>query len=396
MLPVLRIHQISKSGSNSNGDSTLVQYSDHFRQTNILIDCGIRKSVVTRYLQKIGVEKINLIIASHIDLDHIGGLRDVLSNIDVDELWVMNIDPFRQFVERSVGFDREKFHLMRCLTQTHKSIVIAGKKNVKCSSVYEGYHTKIGPFFLEVLWPPVAFEAFLHDPRNIEKILRTSKGKTYKTFLEKGHLQNDTETEILTESNRREISSQQSAWVTEYSERIPEYHEELLQENFSLASRGLLNNVSVVVRISCLAPSCPTPVFEPLTMLFPGDLEDWEYLLLKYYNYIDTALLKIPHHGSYGVDFKGQSLYKFLKPKLSLVFPYPKHKLPSQRAVNTLARNGLVSCVSCKQASKRPTSDGCCYIANGCITLDTAVYEITPHGFSVKNGQSICTGMFRP
>ena len=395
MLPVLRIHQISESGSNSNGDSTLVQYSDHFRQTNVLIDCGIRRNVATQYLKKIGVKKIDLIIASHIDLDHIGGLGDVLSNIDVNELWVMNIDPFKRFIEYS-GFVREKFHFTQCFTQTHKSIVTAGKRNVKCASVYEGYNKKIGPFFLEILWPPVAFEEFLRDPRNIEKILRTSKGKTYRDFLEKGHLENGTETEILTERNRKEISSQQSAWVTEYSERIPEYHEEFLQENFNLASRGLLNNVSIVMRISCLAPSCPTPVFEPLTMLFPGDLEDWEYLLLKYSSYLETAILKIPHHGSHGVNFKGQSLYKFLKPHLSLVFPYPQHRLPSQRVVNTLARNGLVSCVSCKQAIGRLASDKCCCIANECIALNTAVYEITPHGFSVKNGQSICTGIFRP
>lgn len=395
MLPVLRIHQISESGFNSNGDCTLLQYSDHFRQTNVLIDCGIRKGVVTQYLQKIGVEKIDLIIASHIDLDHIGGLRDVLSNIDVDELWVMNIAPLKQFVERSVGFEREKLHFMRCLTQTHKSIVTAGKRNVKCSSVYEGYYENIAPFLLEVLWPPIGFELFLSDPRNVEKILKTDKGRSYRKFLEEGHMEEDITTEIVTE-RRREMIPEQTAWVQEYPVPIPEYNEESLEENFRLASRGLLNNVSVVVRVSCLAPSCPNPVFHPLAMLFPGDLEDWAYLFLKYYNYIGTTVLKIPHHGSYGVQFKGQSLYKFLQPRLSLVFPYPRHKLPSQKVINTLARNGLVSCVSCKRTSGRQASDECCCTANGCMALDTAVYEITPHGFCVKNGQSICTGIFRP
>lgn len=160
MLPVLRIHQISESGSNSNGDSTLVQYSDHFRQTNVLIDCGIRRNVATQYLKKIGVKKIDLIIASHIDLDHIGRLRDVLSNIDVNELWVMNIDPFKRFIEHSVGFVREKSHFTQCFTQTHKSIVTAGKRNVKCASVYEGYNKKIGPFFLEILWPQSLLKSF--------------------------------------------------------------------------------------------------------------------------------------------------------------------------------------------------------------------------------------------
>ena len=395
MLPVLRIHQISESGLNSNGDSTLLQYSDHFRHTNVLIDCGIQKGIVTRYLQEIGVEKIDLLIASHIDLDHIGGLRDALSNIDVDELWVMDIDPIRRFVEQSTGFEKEKYHLMRCLTQTHRSIVTAGEKNVKCSSVYEGYTTKVGPFLLEVLWPPIAFEKFLHDPFNIEKILRTSKGKTYKTFLEEGHLRNHTETEILAENNKREINPQYLETQGEYSVSS-EYSEELLQENFKLASRGLLNNMSVVVRISCLAPSCPTPVFEPLTMLFPGDLEDWTYLFLRYQNYINTPILKVPHHGSHGVSFKDQSLYKFLRPRLSLVFPYLRHRLPSLKVITRLARNGLVSCVLCKKDGVKPVFDECCGTANKCTTLDTPVYEITPHGFKVKTGQSVCMGIFRP
>ena len=393
MLPVLRIHQISESGFNSNGDSTLLQYSDHFRQTNVLVDCGIGKGIATRYLQEIGVEKVDLIIASHIDLDHIGGLRDVLIHIDVTELWVMNIDPIRRFVEQSIGFEREKYHFMRCLTQTHRSIVTAGNKNVKCSSVYEGYSTKIGPFFLEVLWPPTTFERFLQDPLNIEKILRTSKGRTYKTFLEEGHTRDDTETEVLTENNKREIDT--AASVIEYSEDLSEYSEELLHENFKLASRGLLNNMSVVVRISCLAPSCPTSIFEPLSMLFPGDLEDWTHLLLKYHNYVNTPVLKVPHHGSIGVNFKGRSLYRFLRPHLSLVFPYSRHGLPSRNVIATLARNGLISCVSCKKTGVRSISDECCHIAYKCISLDTPVYEISPHGFKVKNGQSICKGIFR-
>lgn len=396
MLPVLRIHQISESGYNCNGDSTLLQYSDHFRQANVLIDSGIRKRVVTRYLQKIGVEKIDLIIASHIDLDHIGGLRDVLSNIDVGELWVMNINSLRNFIQKTSGFEREKLHFLKCFTETHKSLTIAKGKKVHCFSVYQGYNTKIGPLFLEVLWPPFAFEKFLRDPANVVKILETGKGRTYKKFLEEGHLQEGIDTEIRVENNRREVTPDQSDWVNAYSERVPQYDKERLQENFGLASRGLLNNVSIVVRVSCLSPSCPTPVFEPLTMLFPGDLEDWTYLFKKYFNYIDTKLLKIPHHGSDRVEFNGQSLYKFLRPRISLVFPYPRYGLPSRKVIATLARNGLVSCVSCKQISGRQVSDGCCSKMNKCTALDSAVYDITPHGFCISNGHSICTGILRP
>jgi len=395
MIPLLRVHQISESGSKSNGDCTLLQYSDHFRQTNILIDCGIRRDVAFRYLQEFGVKKINVVIVSHIDLDHIGGLKDVLSNIDVEELWVMNINPLKRFVERSIGFEREKLHFMRCITLTHECLMTAGKRNVRCVSVYEGHNKKMGPLFIEVLSPPFAFEQFLKDHKNVERILRTPKGETYRRFLEEGHLEEDVSTEILPE-HKEQMTSKQIMNLRERLEFASEYPEELLEASLSLASRGLLNNISIVARISCLAPSCPTPVFEPLTMLFPGDLEDWAYLFQKYYNYLNTAILKIPHHGSYEVKIKGRSLYEFLRPRMALVFPYPKHGLPSQKAIALIARNGLISCTSTKSVIGTQSADQCCHIANTCSSHDTIVYEFTPNGLVVKTGHSICTGTFRP
>jgi beta-lactamase superfamily II metal-dependent hydrolase len=394
MIPVLRIHQIANSGSRSNGDSTLLQYSDHFRQTNILVDCGIGKSVVMKYLQDIGIKEIDLLVASHIDLDHIGGLREVLSNFDVRWLWVMNIDPLKRFVEKSVGFDRERYHFLKCITMAHESVVTAGQKNVRCSSVYEGFRVIIPPFLVEVLSPPFAFEHFLQDPRNVEKVLGSPKGKTYEDFLKEGaRIQEDVSTEILTEREVTEGEIQEQE-LPSYPESF-EYNEEQLSNNFDLASRGLLNNTSVVARITCLAPNCPTSIFEPLAMLFPGDLEDWTYLFLKYSEYINTSILKIPHHGSNGVQFKDRTLYEFLRPHLSLVFPYPRNSLPSPRVIALLARSGLVSCTSCKQTRNAQWKSRCCHIDNNCMSLDSIVYEITPVGVSIKDGRGVCMGTFR-
>jgi len=393
MLPLLRIHQISEYGFSSNGDCTLLQYSDHFRQTNILIDCGIRKNVVSDYLLDLGVRKIDLVVVSHIDLDHIGGLRSVLKRINVKKLWVMNIDPIRRFVERSVGFNKEKIHFMDCFKMVHESIITAGKRKVKCASVYEGYQDRFGPFLVEILSPPFGFHLFISDPENIERILKTSKGETYRKYLEEGHLEEDVSTETLQERKKQIISEE--IREPEYSQDAHEYNEEMLQRNFTLASRGLLNNISTVVHISCLAPSCPTPIFAPVTMLFPGDLEDWNYLFSKYHAYLNTSLLKIPHHGSNRVSLKNQGLYRFLTPHLSLIFPYPARKLPSQEVIDLLARNSIVSCVSCKQVGKSKSANNCCHIANTCTPLDTVVYELTPYGFSIRNGQGICAGIFR-
>jgi len=395
MLPILRIHQISDSRSLSNGDSTLLQYSDHGRQTNVLIDCGIKKSVTAQYLQALEIRNIDLLVVSHIDLDHIGGLREVLSKIDVKWLWVMNIDPLKRFVERAVGYDREKYHFMECFRAAQDSIVIAKQKRVRCSSVYESCREKIGPFLVEVLSPPLAFDDFLQNTGNVEKILKSPKGDTYRNLLkDKNRIKEDVSTEILPgrEPNIQEIDGQEPSRYTD----LPEYNEEAFDSNFDLASRGLLNNASIVIRVSCLAPNCPTSVFEPLSMLFPGDLEDWSYLFFRYNEYVNTPILKIPHHGSDGVQSENRNLYEFLRPRLSLVFPYPPRMLPSYRVIALLARSGLASCTSCRRGTNVDFESGCCHIDNKCTSLDSVVYEFTPLGLSLRNSRGLCTGIFRP
>ncbi len=66
------------------GDCTLVQSSD----CSILIDAGEngRGRVVASYLENIGVERLDWIIATHPHSDHMGGIDDVLYEIPVDNI----------------------------------------------------------------------------------------------------------------------------------------------------------------------------------------------------------------------------------------------------------------------------------------------------------------------
>jgi hypothetical protein len=326
-------------------------------------------------------------------------LKEVINTVDVDELWVMNIDPLRRFVEDPanyrIKYPREVMHFLECITTAHQAIHTAKGKNVTCNSVYEGYRKRIGPFLIEVLSPSPSFNRFLNNPKNIEKILARPKGRTYERYLiEKGHASEDVSTEICIEPIE-ENEDHETERTREYRTGTSEYNEEALLENFDLASRSLLNDVSTVVRITCLAGYLPAHASKAFTMLFPGDLEDWSYIILKYDQYINTFVLKVPHHGSGRVEFKEQSLYHFLRPHLSLVFPYPAKKLPTQEAIALLAHSGLVSCSSFKRTTAAGSSSSCCHINNECVQLDKVIYEVTPYGLSVTNGQSICIGMLR-
>lgn len=67
------------------GDSILVQTP---AKKNILIDAGSPKAgpKVVDYLEKLQIKRLDLIIATHPDIDHIGGLSHVMKSFKVNEI----------------------------------------------------------------------------------------------------------------------------------------------------------------------------------------------------------------------------------------------------------------------------------------------------------------------
>jgi beta-lactamase superfamily II metal-dependent hydrolase len=67
------------------GDSILIKFGD----CDILIDAGIADygTRVSNYLKNLGVDDIELMINTHADADHCGGLTQVLTSFVVEEVW---------------------------------------------------------------------------------------------------------------------------------------------------------------------------------------------------------------------------------------------------------------------------------------------------------------------
>lgn len=74
----MQIHFIDVEQSNS----ILIQSKD----CNMLIDAGDNTSgyKVTTYLDKLGIKKLNYVIATHAHADHIGGMSDIINNFKID------------------------------------------------------------------------------------------------------------------------------------------------------------------------------------------------------------------------------------------------------------------------------------------------------------------------
>lgn len=94
-LPELNVHYIDVG----QADATLLQYGEN----SILFDAGDwRGNEVVNYLNSVGISKLDLVIGSHPDADHIGQLADVMNTFDVDEVWLSGNDSTSQTFQRGL------------------------------------------------------------------------------------------------------------------------------------------------------------------------------------------------------------------------------------------------------------------------------------------------------
>ncbi|WP_032122757.1 MBL fold metallo-hydrolase [Clostridium amazonitimonense] len=98
----LKVHYIDIG----QGDSVLIQYKDK----NMLIDAGPRSSSdkLVKYLKGIGVNKINIVVATHPHEDHIGGIVAVLNNFPVEKFYAPQKTNNTKTFEKMVSTLKEK------------------------------------------------------------------------------------------------------------------------------------------------------------------------------------------------------------------------------------------------------------------------------------------------
>ncbi|NLK67897.1 MAG: MBL fold metallo-hydrolase [Clostridiaceae bacterium] len=82
------------------GDSILITTPDG---VNMLIDAGIKDAgeQVIGYLKKLGIEKLEYVVASHFHSDHIGGLIAVINEFDIGEVMV-NEMPYKSSLKKKL------------------------------------------------------------------------------------------------------------------------------------------------------------------------------------------------------------------------------------------------------------------------------------------------------
>ena len=102
------------------GDAILITYP--FNKSNILIDCGksdenTGKNILIPYLKANGIKKINTIIITHGDLDHMGEAINLVNNFKVEKV-VFNCGGFNDLEQELIKvLDKKKIKYYSCIKE---------------------------------------------------------------------------------------------------------------------------------------------------------------------------------------------------------------------------------------------------------------------------------------
>jgi len=135
------------------GDATLIlDRSVSEIRTAILIDTGRKKDEAAAFLDRLGVRRLDLLLLSHIDLDHIGGMETILDRFEVGQVWCFDIYRLKDALDASPeAADEERPPRKRRIRPIVYRLISADKglrkgfvKGVPCWSVEEGHAETIG------------------------------------------------------------------------------------------------------------------------------------------------------------------------------------------------------------------------------------------------------------
>lgn len=315
------------------GDATLIDWSDGGTRHAVLIDAGLRENDAVSYLQSIGIFHLDLIILSHPDLDHLGGLPAIMNSraMSVDRIWCFDLNFLREFIRtgkipppkqatREVMYS----YLLRSTLDKFSDILrSANGKGVQVLQVSEGYKLSLGGLLLEVLYPSQSFYDALHNPIALKRMLNRKIPDDW----ERDHENRETpkaqklspkqeEVRLAEMNNLRPEMPKEGAHISDLSEEIDSEQNETLEESEKKEETEqlpwkmvgtLYNNLSIVVKVTALG-GIKSP-----TVLFPGDLSDWTTLVLRQWPNLKSDILKAPHHGSKHISCDLKTVFKAME-----------------------------------------------------------------------------------
>jgi beta-lactamase superfamily II metal-dependent hydrolase len=306
------------------GDATLIVWSDRHIQHNVLIDTGLDETEALNYLLATGIFHLDLIILSHPDMDHMGGLLAIINHpmMLVDRIWCFDLNFLREFIKTGTIPHPQAgtkqvvyfYRLISALDNFADILTSAEGKGIQVLQVSEGYRISLGGLLLEVLYPPEGFYHALSSPMALKQLLVNRKWPEKWMETEQSEtsgkakpLSRKDRNDRLKEMFERPENSELNVHLADYEETEGESNLQSNEEMLPLKLVGTLyNNLSIVVKLSVLGGVIPPSI------LFPGDLSDWTTLFQRQWINLKADILKMPHHGSKEVGFDKDAIINMI------------------------------------------------------------------------------------
>lgn len=368
-----------------HGDSFLLQWSPHDgKPWTILIDGGPRRNEksLKDHLADARASIIDRLILTHVDADHLDGLASI-GDLPVTEYWGPCLPAFRRY--EWLFPDRVQKALQRAAQfEAHASTT-----GTKILYPVEGYRDRspdgrlslrlLSPapqLINRLLWADDAVELFRRYPTPMGWLLtgqideqehgaEVAESLIRQSVIEPAQLGDPRPAtrdgvDALAEANR---------WASEYGQN-PEFF-----------GNSVLNDTSLVVLI--------TVDFDNQhrrRLLFPGDLENWFYLIAIHQAELACDVIKAPHHGGrvFIEDHRHvafDEIYQTARPKVVFASGCGKHDLPREHFREAVLRWG--GCLLCASQRSKETIIGrepdaiSCFDGHACTLQPTLSLEMT-------------------
>lgn len=370
-----------------HGDATLIKWFPKEPSDGplfcCLVDGGESPQRLREALKRHSISRIDLLVVSHFDSDHIGGLRDIAAEFQVKTYWGPCLAAFQR-------------HLWLFGDRTSDGIERA--------AAVEGSLTKSGA---DIVYPLEGFTSAPYGQAGPVLRILSPAARMIRTLLvndDIGWLLTQSPTPLGWLAEPEEPEVEQPAQVVALDERLlssalapgdlrgfrplaAPRDARPLRDEWAKAQEvspeffgdSLLNNTSLVLWVDAPGPS------GRYRLLLTGDQENWTYLLLKHPFGLQADLLKAPHHGGSVYIENGASHEEILsavRPRIVVFSANGRYGLPHADIRETAMRWGATVCCTSVRGREVITGspgDGaaCCHEANHCdgsrdvsLTLD--------------------------
>jgi beta-lactamase superfamily II metal-dependent hydrolase len=350
-----------------HGDAFLIQWKTRQKEWTCLIDGGSSFDRLYTHLTKANVKKIDLLVLSHLDSDHVGGLIGLADKINIATYWGPALPAFKRhlwlFGELGVKA------IERC-TELEESLK---RKGVDICYPLEGYSAQPIPDLgaISILSPAARLvkrlltdddvaDLFTQQPMPLGWLTQSSPKPTQEETngsltLDAAFARNFLTPDDLGSSYSRNMpdENERKSLVREWSKRTglePEYFGD-----------SALNNTSLVLYLNLSTDG------RFYSSIFPGDQENWTYLFARNPRGLQADVLKASHHG-------GRVYIEFsvVQPKVVLMSANGQHGLPRNIIRNAAVRWGaFVFCTSPRKGeiiidTSKEKEEDCCHAALQC------------------------------